>query len=571
MILWGVFLGTLLRIFKKVSPKSFVPLLIVGILLGAVYFDIAFFRIEHNENGEVYLTSGWMWERAWRRASYYSHSPLVILVVAYLINKKKTLLEKIPPRRCSAGLWVIGMALAIRVIASFPQIWFLSGFSLPMAIWGVILYFWGKRAAKELFWPIAFLFLMIPLPLKYIDTAAVTMRNSATSHTAWILERIGMTILREKSLIHMYSGGGVETIKVGDVCSGLRSLIALLAFGAFFAYLVKRSVASKLALLASSIPIAYVANIARILALTFIAWGFGASAAAPGNFKAVSDAASFFDYLWHQIVHYGTGMVLFIVAFFALLGVNRLLELAERRFGWKPAEPKPLDGATEQASIFPLGQSVKVATALVFSGILVLAFTIGGPPPPRSDQAREIPLEVGLWRGIESPIDEATKEILETDDIIIRKYSSDSDDSDVVLAVVYSKSDRKVAHPPPICYTGAGWLVEEEVAVPLELNGVEHEVMRVSIEKYNKRHLVLYWYKCGDDYVGSHEWAQLKQIIVKLKARLGQFFGKDLANSSSIALIRISTTIEKGNDEAAEKLLRDFARYLEPQLREHLP
>ena len=61
-----------------------------------------------------------------------------------------------------------------------------------------------------------------------------------------------------------------KTLGVAEACSGLRMLTAFIIVAAFMAYVIKRSRLQKAALLLSSIPVAVICNIFRIVVTTVL-------------------------------------------------------------------------------------------------------------------------------------------------------------------------------------------------------------------------------------------------------------------------------------------------------------
>jgi len=96
---------------------------------------------------------------------------------------------------------------------------------------------------------------------------------------------------------------------VGNPCSGLRSLIAFLAFGALLGYLKELSLTKKWILFALSIPVAFLSNLVRVIILILISYYWGLNAAAPDT-----------------LVHVGTGILLFVLGFIILLFGAKVLE-----------------------------------------------------------------------------------------------------------------------------------------------------------------------------------------------------------------------------------------------------
>jgi len=88
----------------------------------------------------------------------------------------------------------------------------------------------------------------------------------------------------------------------------LRSLIALSALGALYAYIVNGSNIKRLTLFLISIPIALISNIIRIIAILIIANSYGS--------KIVTEG----------FLHKGFGFMVFIIAFAGLFLAGRLLK-----------------------------------------------------------------------------------------------------------------------------------------------------------------------------------------------------------------------------------------------------
>jgi exosortase len=75
-----------------------------------------------------------------------------------------------------------------------------------------------------------------------------------------LLDSVGMAIARQGNIIHLAG----TSLEVAEACSGLRSLVSLLALGALFAYLTQRRFAGQAILFLATIPIAVAANVFRV-------------------------------------------------------------------------------------------------------------------------------------------------------------------------------------------------------------------------------------------------------------------------------------------------------------------
>ena len=108
------------------------------------------------------------------------------------------------------------------------------------------------------------------------------------------------------------------TLAVAEACSGIRSLVSLITLSVVLAYFTERRVWIRSAIVAASIPIAVVANAARVAGTGLASHWFG-RAAAEGFFHGFS------------------GWLMFAVAFAGLLAVQRVLRSvpALRLSGWR--------------------------------------------------------------------------------------------------------------------------------------------------------------------------------------------------------------------------------------------
>ncbi len=125
----------------------------------------------------------------------------------------------------------------------------------------------------------------------------------AASISARTINAIGILAIRDGSVIRMPHA----YVIVDDVCSGLRSLISLGALGSIFAYFFKAPLWKRIALFLTTIPIAIITNVFRVVFLAFVSevWGH--------------EAAS-------GLVHDFSGYSIFIIAFILLAASGKLLE-----------------------------------------------------------------------------------------------------------------------------------------------------------------------------------------------------------------------------------------------------
>lgn len=261
-------------------------------ILTFIFFLIAYFP-----------TFIWMWDRWFTKDSYYSHGILVPFFSAFLIWNIRKEFAEIKRQESVWGLRLIIAGLLIHLISSALRIYFTSGFSMLITLVGIVLFFWGEKYFNKMLFPLAFLFFMVPLPMVVVTNISFQLKIFAAQIAAFLLNEMRIPAVREGSIIKMRSA----FVVVDDVCSGLRSLISLTALGSVFAYWMNGGIIKKILLFLSTIPIAIVTNVVRVVVLATISEIWGPQYA-------------------HGFVHDLTGWMVFGLAFVLLYSVGKLLE-----------------------------------------------------------------------------------------------------------------------------------------------------------------------------------------------------------------------------------------------------
>ncbi len=245
----------------------------------------------------------WMVGRWTARDTYYSHGFLVPFISLFIIWIERNKLSKLKIAPAKSGWLFFILGLLIHTISGFWRVYFTSGFSFLIVIAGLVLLFLGKEFLKNLIFPISFLLFMIPLPMLAIANLSFRLKIFAAQISTFIINNLGVSAVRDGSVIktmHSY-------LVVEDPCSGIRSLIALIALGILMAYFNNFSKVKKGIIFLSSIPIAITTNIIRIVALSLASEMYGTELAMG---------------MFHDVV----GILIFVFAFLGLSLVGKLLE-----------------------------------------------------------------------------------------------------------------------------------------------------------------------------------------------------------------------------------------------------
>jgi exosortase len=211
---------------------------------------------------------------------------------------------------------------AILYYAGFKANSFYFGIaSVQLFLAGSVLWVFGWQYARKLFFP--WLILCFSWPLLFLeDTIAFRLRLVMVECASWVLNVLGVeTLVEGTSLVSapdIGSGkepGDVFCLKVDGPCSGMRSLFALMMVSALFSYFREASVLRRVVLFATSIPLAVLANLVRLLILLAATAIFGQDFAVGNAEKEVST------------FHFLSGIAVFVVALAGLQAIAGLMRI----------------------------------------------------------------------------------------------------------------------------------------------------------------------------------------------------------------------------------------------------
>ncbi len=238
----------------------------------------------------------------------YSHGFLIPLVSLWALWTKRQELMSAPKRWTPAALWLIAGALLLHWVGAKLQQTRMSLMALIVLLWAIPYYFYGWAFARHLLFPVGYLIFCIPM--NFLDVIAFPLRLFATAWSVRILRAVGVDVIQTGTAIRAMTPFGAERwgVDVANPCSGLRSLLALTALTAVYAYATQRRWWKQWLLFAMSIPLAIAGNVARIVSIGLIAEAFGERVAV-------------------GLIHEYSGYVVFFVAIVLMVGFGALLNV----------------------------------------------------------------------------------------------------------------------------------------------------------------------------------------------------------------------------------------------------
>ncbi len=220
----------------------------------------------------VYLPIIYELIKEWYSDPNYSHGFLIPVISAYLIWRKRQELIDIQKSISGSGLILIIVGIILFILGNAGAEYFTVRFSMIVVLFGLVLYYLGTNLIRRVWFEILFLLFMIPVPYVIYFSAAFPMQLMASKVSVFLLNGLGMPVIRQGNIIHLAN----QSLEVAEACSGLRSLISLLALGAIYSYLSQRQLIGKILLFLSTIPIAVVGNIFRVFLTSIIVYSFEA-------------------------------------------------------------------------------------------------------------------------------------------------------------------------------------------------------------------------------------------------------------------------------------------------------
>ena len=210
----------------------------------------------------------------WLSDPNYSHGFVVPLIAGYLVWERREALRRAADGGSAWGYVLLVAGVGLLLVGEAATFGYAARVSLLVVIVGLILFLRGTEALRILTFPVAYLLFMIPPPAIIMNQIAFPLQLMAARLATASLDALGVPVFREGNVISL----APVQLEVTEACSGIRSLVALLALGVIFAYLTQRAWGPRVILALSTVPIALVTNAARITLTGLLVEAFGPAA-----------------------------------------------------------------------------------------------------------------------------------------------------------------------------------------------------------------------------------------------------------------------------------------------------
>ncbi len=404
-------------------------------------------------------------------------------------------------------------------------------------VWALPYAFWGRGVERLMRFPAVFLCFTIPVS-SFIDFFTIHLRILSTSIATGLLNGVGLAVERSGTALYSRVPGAEFNVDVADPCSGIRSLFAMMALTAAYAYFTQRGAWRKWLLFSCSLPIAVLGNMVRIMSICVVAAWFGQQAA----------TGYYHDYSGYVV--FLVGVLLMVQAGEWVKGrrkreqvvSNREEVISNREEGGGRRE----EGENAQRSTFNVQRSssgMGIVVCVCVAVLAVFAANLSMPPPvfdTSSCVASELPARVGEFMGevpwfchnpqclamAEEPalkrgpngfmcpecggkmasVSLGEWSDLPKDTVIVKRNYRSADGLVYAVSVVVGGRQRNSIHRAELCLPAQGFAMLDAARVPLTLSdGRSLQVRRINAQRPGgARMSLVYWFLSHDRVCCSH-------------------------------------------------------------------
>ena len=257
----------------------------------------------------LYTPTYWMLAHGLWNSEEQAHGPIVLAVALFLVWQKRDIFltdisgQTIGSTNIITGWILLTIGLLAYALGRSQEILIFEVGSQVPVILGAMLITLGLRSVKALWFALFFLLFMIPLPGFVVDATTGPLKQYISVIAEQVLYAAGYPIARSGVTLTV----GPYQLLVADACSGLHSMFSLSAMGLLYLYLMQHSSpARNLIIVAAILPIAFVANVVRVIVLILVTYHLG-------------------DEAGQGFMHGFAGIMLFVIGLLCLFALDGML------------------------------------------------------------------------------------------------------------------------------------------------------------------------------------------------------------------------------------------------------
>ena len=220
------------------------------------------------------------------------HGNLIPFVVLALFWWKRNELLALRLRVWWPGLVLLALALALHVVGYMVQQPKISIVALFAGIYALMGMSWGPQWLRNSFFPFFLFVFCVPIT-SLGEPLTVPLRLAVTKIVAGFCYNVlGLDVHREGNIL--FNAARTYQYEVAAACSGIQSLIAIVALSTIFAFMCLEKGWKRILMIAAAVPFAMLSNVVRMLFIVAAAELYGQSG---GNYVHDSGFFSVLPYI----------------------------------------------------------------------------------------------------------------------------------------------------------------------------------------------------------------------------------------------------------------------------------
>ncbi|WP_185829265.1 exosortase [Sphingomonas ginkgonis] len=232
-----------------------------------------------------------------------AHGPLILVSGLWLLWRERAAIDWRPGSIRTAWLFLLAPLLLAYVYGRSLALLGTESLALYFVLLLLGFFYWGPATMRRLWFPILYLAFLIKPPFGLVAEATQPLKIAISQLSVSLLHAFGLPIGASGVAIQIAQ----YELLVRQACSGLGSLLTLLAMGLLFVHLSRPAGRNPaLFLLLAIIPIALLANFLRVLGLILLTYYVG-------------------DGVAQSFAHDLAGLVSFSLAMLGMFAVDSLL------------------------------------------------------------------------------------------------------------------------------------------------------------------------------------------------------------------------------------------------------
>jgi EpsI family protein len=428
-------------------------------------------------------------EGIWRQPAYAYTAWLTAVAWLLFVWRIRTVRLEVKNKPSFLAWMVIGAGTVLYLLGRTQGLEQLELGACLILLFGLLLLAGGWPAVNCMRFPLVFWLFTLPYPAWVIDQLTGPLKLGLSEAVEVLLYAAGYPVARSGVIIAL----GQYRLLVEDACSGLHSLLFLVAMGLIYLHFTgPRREWHRWILVAALVPLGLFANLIRVLVLALSTYHFGDGVA---------------QGLWHSaagVMLYGSG---FIALYLLDGGLARVCPLQQPTLAHVTQAP----GADKQKGVFhslSWRQTVVLALLWLITGLAAVALTpraMLSELRPMPDLHLLLPSQVGEWHKEDISDNryvsvEATRESNGAYDQLLQRTYVDPAGHRIMLVMAYGSRQLGSAyqvHRPEACYQASGFLLLQSSDAVIAVQGEPLAVRQFYAQQNSRQEAVTYWMTIG--------------------------------------------------------------------------